>query len=261
MADEKITSLVIYSCIVFTIVVIFLVTLFVAYQRRKTQLLVEKAEEKRRYEKELAKSQTEIQEQTFKNISWELHDNIGQLLSVAKMQMNMLAASIPQEQQPRLKETADLVGASLQEIRTLSRSLNAEYIHKIGLVAAIKGELNRFNRLNFLNATFSQKGEEVDITEEDEIIVFRILQEFFSNVVKHSRATELEVSLDFGPEKLVVRARDNGVGFDMEQAKSGSGLINMRSRAELITAALQIDTKPNQGVALFLEYPYKREQL
>ncbi|MFP2994964.1 histidine kinase [Spongiivirga sp. MCCC 1A20706] len=259
MEQEEIQLLVIISSSILLAIIIFIVIIFSVFQRRKNQLLIEKAEERQKFEIELANSQSEIQEQTLKNISWELHDNIGQLLSVAKLQLNMLSTQVKETNQKALAEVSDVIGKSLQDIRMLSRTLNHEVLQNIGLVEAIKMELQRFNRVKFLEASIDVKGEAKEINNKDEIIIFRIFQEFFSNVTKHSKASKLDVKLDYETEKLTISAEDNGVGFNMNEVKSGLGLINMKSRAELIKADFYLTSKYNEGVKLKLVYPYKNQ--
>ena len=252
---DKVELLVIAMSAALVLVIAFVITVFAVFQKRKTKLLIEKAEQKRQFDEEIVKSQTEIQEQTFQNISWELHDNIGQLLSVSRMQLNMLYPDVNEENQKRLKETAEVVAKTLQEVRSLSKSLNTDFIKNIGLYKALKNELERFNKLNFLNAEITVTGQETEIDPKDEIIIFRILQEFFANVIKHSKASKLLVTLDYQPDMLYIEAEDNGVGFDSNQIVEGTGLMNMRSRAQLIHAKLDLVAVPDQGVSLTLRYP------
>lgn len=234
-----------------------LVVIFSLFHRRKTRLLIQKAEDKKHFEEELAKTQTEIQEQTLKNVSWELHDNIGQLLSVAKMQLTMLENEVPDTQKKQFGEAADILGRGVSEIRQLSHSLNSDFILNVGLEEALKAEAARFKRLNFLNIDFKTEGEAVPIDKKDEVIIFRIFQECFSNCIKYSRATLLSVRIRYLPEEIVITATDNGVGFDIEEAGNGVGILNMRRRAELIGAKLSLKAKINEGVSVTLVYPYK----
>ncbi len=255
LLESNVETMVIIVSAILLLMVVTLITFFSIFQKRKTQLLIEKAEQKQKFDEEIVKSQTEIQEQTFQNISWELHDNIGQLLSVARMQLNMLHPDVSEENQKRLEETVEVVAKSLQEVRALSKSLNTDFIKNIGLYKALRNELQRFNKLNFLEANIEVIGNEVAIDPKEEIIIFRILQEFFSNVIKHSKASELSVKLLYKEDSLEITAKDDGVGFDFNNVVEGTGLINMRSRAQLINAVLAIDAAPNQGVLLTLHYP------
>lgn len=259
MEQEEIQLLVLAVSIVLFILIVTLILIFSVFQKRKTQLLIEKAEERRRYEVELAKTQNEIQEQTFKNISWELHDNIGQLLSVAKMQLNMLQADLPDSHKKRISEASDVLGKGLSEMRQLSRSLNTDFISNIGLKDSLESEINRFKRLNFLNIDYHLEGDPVLLDKKDEIIIFRIFQECFSNCIKYSKASHLNILLKYGNQELFVSAKDNGIGFDATAINEGSGLINMRKRAELIKADFKIKAEVNKGVYVTLRYPYKHQ--
>jgi len=154
-----------------------------------------------------------------------------------------------------LDETSEIIAQSLQEIRTLSKLLNPEIVRNMGLKEAIELELQRFNRLKFLKAELKIVGTEVDLDKKDEIILFRILQEFLSNSIKHAKATKLEVTLSFTPENLIITAQDFGVGFNKETIENGSGLLNMKSRAKLIQTGFSLTSEKDEGVSLILTYP------
>ncbi|WP_244592981.1 sensor histidine kinase [Pukyongia salina] len=218
---------------------------------------MERIETQQKFEKELTDAQLEIQEQTLKNIAWELHDNVGQLLSVANIQLNMLQANVSPEFSPQIKETKDVVTATVQEVRALSKTLNTDVIQHNGLIASVRTELERFNRLNFLHAELKIEGEEKFIRSEDEIIIFRILQEFFSNVIKHAKANILFVFLCYREKELEITVEDDGTGFDTSVNRDSSGLHNMKSRANLLGARYELASQPGKGTKLNLVYPLK----
>ncbi|MHA7059777.1 sensor histidine kinase [Aquimarina sp. M1] len=236
---------------------IFGIMFFVAFQRRKNKLLLEKFKAEQRFDEELQNSKLEIQEQTLKNVSWELHDNIGQLLSTAVMQINILSTNLEPTIKESVQDIRSLVGDSLQEIRNLSKTLNHEVIQNIGLVKSIQVELDRFKKLNFLTPEFIVLGEEVLINPKDEIILYRIIQEFFSNTIKHAEASHLLVQLEYTTSNLTITIKDDGVGYDMASVQANSGLLNMKSRATLVNAQLDCTTEPGKGVLLTLQYPFK----
>lgn len=220
-------------------------------------MLYEKFEAEKRYEQEIAQSRLEIQEQTLKNVGWELHDNIGQLLSVANMQLNMLARTTKDEMFTSVTDIKEIVANSLQEVRSLSKSLNNEVVDYAGLEESVKNELTRFERLNIINTSIETTGEPYPIPSRDTIILFRILQEFFSNVIKHSKADHLKVEFHYTPREVRILARDNGVGFDIKEANKSSGLINMESRARLIGAGFELNSSPEEGTYVSLQYQPK----
>ncbi|WP_299709946.1 ATP-binding protein [uncultured Tenacibaculum sp.] len=241
-------EILIISTIIITLIVVFLIVLFTVFQRRKNQLLREKATEKKRFEREIAETQIEIREETLRNISWELHDNIGQLLTLAKIQ---LQNATPES----LDDISETITKSLNEIRSLSKLINPEFIKNIALKDALQLEIERFNRLQFIDASLKIVGEEKELNQKHGIILFRILQEFFSNTIKHARGSKLEVCLEFNSDKLTIKAIDDGIGFNMEDIqKKGIGLENMKTRAKLINADINLESKPNYGTELNIYY-------
>ncbi len=258
MEDQEIQMLVAATSLVLLTLLITLVILFVFFQKRKLKFILEKKEAEKRYMEEIAKSQIEIQEQALQNMSWELHDNIGQLLSVARMHINILGTQLAPENKGKLDDISDIVGKSLQEIRLLSKTMNTEIIQNMGLVKSVEVELDRFNKLNFLVAKLEIIGEERSLDIKEEIILFRIMQEFFSNAIKHSKANTLDVTLTFKSDRLLILAQDDGVGFEEGEIEKGSGLINMKSRAAIINAEFSMKSAKNKGVSLTLAYPYKK---
>lgn len=235
----------------------FLVVFFIAFQKRKNKFIMERMEAQQRFEKEITNARLEIQEQTLKNIAWELHDNVGQLLSVANIQLNLMQGNAPESIKDQIMETKDVIKATVQEVRALSKTLNSEVILNNGLQQSIQTEMDRLNRLKFLKAELKTNGEVIDLKNEDEIIIFRILQEFFSNVIKHAKADNLLVILDYGENELKIAVEDDGVGFDTIKNSGNSGLQNMKSRASLLGASYKLDSSPSQGTKLNLTYPIK----
>lgn len=245
---------VIFAVLLLSIMVILF---FVTFQKRKNKLLLEQIEQQKKFDEEISRTQSEIQEQTLKHLGWELHDNVGQLLAYATMQLNMVVASVPADIKDKAAEATDSVKKSLAEVRSLSKSLNSDVLMNMGFEDSITNELNRLKRMAFESADLHIKGNKRDFNDaKHEIIIFRILQEFFSNSVKYSQANRIEVTLDYQPKQLLITATDNGIGFDVASAEKGSGLINMKSRAELINASYDITSQPDQGVQLRIEYPF-----
>lgn len=256
LAKEELL-LIVYFIVVILFLTSFAIIFFITFQKRKNKLLLEKFEAETRFENELAQSKIEIQEQTLKNVSWELHDNIGQLLSVANMQLNILSGTVDASAKQSVKDIKDVVSNSLQEVRSLSKSLNNEVVGYSGIEASIKNELFRFERLNNLETSITSTGEQFDVVDKDSVILFRIIQEFFSNAIKHSKATKLEVFIDYLPQELHLEIRDNGIGFNREEVIKSSGLINMESRAALINTKFNLNSELAKGTSLSLNYPIK----
>ncbi|WP_452224587.1 sensor histidine kinase [Lacinutrix chionoecetis] len=253
--------LLIYMIAVLVIVTTLVILFFIVFQKRKNKLLIDKIKQQQAFDEELANAQNEIQEQTLKNIGWELHDNVGQLLAAASMQMNILKTQMSDELKENFSEASDTVKQSLREVRLLSRSLNNEVILNIGFEQSITNELNRLKKMKFASAELQVKGDVVPFkNKKHEIIIFRILQEFFSNTVKYSEAKNLAVKLNYLEDKLIITASDDGKGFNVETVEKGSGLLNMKSRAELINTAYNLSSIIGEGTHLELKYPYNHKE-
>ncbi len=261
MEQENTTTLILITTLIVVLLVVVIIIIFSTFQNKKIKFLNEQKEAKQRFKDEIIKSKLETQEQTLQNISWELHDNVGQLLSVAKMQLNILQPKLKEDQKKLINETGEIISKSLQEIRSLSKLLNPEVVKNIGLDEAIQLEIDRFNRLNFIKASFIIKGKTVVIDQKDEIILFRIIQEFLSNSVKHSKTIKLEVNAIYKTKHLIIKIQDFGVGFDIKTIRKGSGIINMKSRAKLINTTIKLKSEKDKGVCLTLTYPLTKNHV
>jgi len=248
--------LLIYMIIVLIILTAIIIIFFITFQKRKNKLLLDQIAQQKAYDEEIARTQTEIQEQTLKYVGRELHDNVGQMLIYAKMQLATLNAKIATELSANLNETTQMVSDSLEEVRALSKSLNSDVLLNMGLLESLQNEIDRLQRLVFSSAELIVMGNPQELPNRPhELVLFRILQEFFSNSMKYAQADRVEVTLDFQETKLIITASDNGVGFDIASAEKGSGLINMENRAKLIGADFELKSTIGERTVLMLHYP------
>ena len=260
-AQEKIIkeeeiALIVYMTLVVVLLSTMVILFFIAFQKRKNKLLLDKVRQKQAFDDEITKTQTEIQEQTLKFIGQELHDNVGQLLAYAQMQLGMLKSKVDDDVKDQLKETSKVVSDSLVEVRSLSKSLNSEVLLDMGFIESIRNELARLKRISFSKAELKVVGDIQDVTNRaHELVLFRILQEFLSNSMKYSEADTIQVLLSYDINKIKINAMDDGVGFDLATIKKGSGLINMSSRADLIGASFKLQSRPGEGTEIKMVYP------
>ena len=137
----------------------------------------------------------------------------------------------------------------------MSKLINPETIKNIDLREAIQLEIDRFIRLQFIDASLEVLGKPQKLEKKVSIIIFRILQEFFSNTIKHSKASELKVKLEYTITSLLITASDNGIGLASTEIKnSGIGMQNIKSRADLIEAKTQFISEKNKGTTLIINY-------
>ena len=247
MQEEDYLVLIISTLLVL-FVVIALIVLFTVFHKKKNSLIEERKKTLEKFEREIAETQVEIREETLRNISWELHDNIGQLLTLAKIQLQNAT-------EENISEVRETITKGLKEVRSLSKLINPEAMNNIDVKEAVQLEIDRFNRLNFIDSSLQIVGEEVRIDKKASIIIFRILQEFFSNTIKHSKASNLDVTLTYSEDILHILAKDNGVGFSNdENLIKGIGLTNIEARAKLIGATAVLSSEKNKGTSIEIKY-------
>lgn len=251
-----------YMTLVVVLLSAMVIVFFIAFQKRKNKLLLDQLKQQKQFEETAAKTAEEIQEQTLKYIGQELHDNIGQLLSLASMQMAMLSVKITGDIKESYVETQKIIKDSLNEVRVLSKALNTDVIQNRGFSESIKFEVERLNRMKLIRAEFMVHGDVVGFeNKKDGMILFRILQEFISNTVKHSNASELNISFDYNQGQLIIKATDDGKGFVINDVQSSSGLLNMKNRAELTESSYRLTSQPNKGTQLNITYPIVKRAL
>lgn len=255
MDKTQIIYLVLFTVMVLLIMVSLVFVLFAVFNKRRLKFIIEKQEAEKLAEIELVKIRIENQENLMKNISWELHDNIGQMLSVSKIQLAMIKGLTSEPDLIILKETKELISKVIEDIRGLSRSLNNESVEFMGLLKATGFEIDRLNRLEYIKARLGIKGVPAKLKNNDEVILFRIIQELMSNVIRHSRATEFNLDFVFENSMLKITADDNGLGMNKEHNNYGIGLKNIISRVKLLNAKIDFENKNSGGLKTTIEYP------
>lgn len=256
MDRKEIQLLVISLSIVFFTLLVILFVLFFYFQKKKTQFLIEKMEAELYFQSELVKTRVEIKDQTLSEISKELHDNIGQILSVAIMQVNILSNTKNLLGNTQLIELKEVLNKAINEIRVLSRIINRENIIEINFVEAIQLDFDRIKKLKKINCIFNIEGKFPEINKEHELIIYRIFQEAIHNSLMHSRSEIIEMNIICHKDKFTSKLKDYGVGFDLNSINEGLGLNNMRLRAKLIGAELSIISN-ERGTNLVLNYNSK----
>lgn len=247
-------NLVITFTITLLIVVLTMIFIYVVFIKKKTTLLLEQKEKDMRFEKELATSQVEIKEQTLNYIGQELHDDVGQKLSVVRLRQNQLIAKLKDSEKEELNELSELLGECIQDIRNLSKTLITEQIIHFGLVESIEREVRRIQKLKLLTIDLITQKQDIDISPKHGLILFRIIQESINNILKHSRAKQVSIQLEDDQNTLKINISDNGKGFNTSKIQDGSGMKNMELRAKLIHAAFSIQSELDKGTKTSITY-------
>ena len=207
------------------------------------------------HDNELLQTKLLIQEQTFLNISREIHDNIGQKLSFAKLQLNSMTISENKHDAELLSDSISIITDSLDDLRDLSKSLNADYIQNNGLILSIENQIYQLGKSGKYQIKMKVTGESQFLKADKELVLFRMIQESLSNIVKHADASEITINLHYCVADLVLKISDNGTGFDMQQKKDGQGLINLKKRTENMKGNFNVESIPSQGTVITIKMP------
>jgi signal transduction histidine kinase len=259
---SKANEQVIITIIAVIIILLFLGVLFlimvIYYHNRKKQIIQEKEQLQSKFTEALLTTRLEIQEETFKTISQEIHDNIGQALSFVKLTINTVDVYNPEAAKEKLLESKNQLGQTIQDLRDLAKSLNPDFIAELGLAGAIGQQLQFLQKTGLYQTQIAITGGEYKSQLQQEFVIFRIVQELLNNIVKHAEATDIDVAMQYEPEKLTITVTDNGRGFDVLAESNngrGLGLQNMLSRMTLIKGYITVESAPGMGTQAVIELP------
>lgn len=260
ISSKEINTLIVCVTIVFLIAPVSLLMYVGLYNRRKKNHREEKELMKLTFEAEMIKAQLEAQEQTMQTIGADLHDNIGQLLSLTSLTLNSINIEDAEKSRQKIEASVDLTNRSIKEMRLLGKLLQGEQLVNIGLEKAIRHELDWIKRMGHLNVYFAFTGTPPhEFNAGKDLIMFRMVQEIINNCLKHAKATQLNIELKYEEASVWLVVEDNGVGFSTSKLKAdnaGMGLHNIVKRAKIIDAKLDISSTEGTGTKISIHIPY-----
>ena len=217
----------------------------------------------------LAEHMLHVEEMERRRISRELHDEAGQSLLCIRLQMELIEQSMPEDEtewKSKLGEARDLTERTILEMRRLIAALSPAVLEQLGLGAALRQLVNRFRRVHpcRIRLHLSRLG---GLPQNTEIIVYRLVQECFNNIGKHSSATHVNISVSSADGMLKLVVEDNGVGFKVDEAfakRDSFGLSGMRERVALLGGRFRVDSNPEggkreRGTKIRVELPISQE--
>ncbi len=252
-SDATFENLIIGGTLIFTLLIFAIILFMFQIQKKNQKYLIEKQKLLTEYHNLILQTQLEIQEQTLVTISEEIHDNVGQILSLAKLNLGTIGKTENEKDQIKINDTKQLLSKAISDLRELSRNMHGDIIAELGLKDAITTELKILQNTGQFETELIISGEIYRIESQKEMVLFRIMQESFHNAIKHSKANKIYVHLDFNPVKFRLITEDNGVGFESDNLQSGHlgiGLKSMRKRAELIGAEFSIISVKGKGTTV-----------
>lgn len=228
---------------------VFILTILFVHRRRQIAYQQKIKEIEANYEKNILQTQLEIQEQTLEHISLEIHDNVSLSLTLAKLNLNTVNWEERQKTEDKIESSISLLSKSISDLRNLSQSMNADVIFQQGLLRAVEEEIGRIGESGIFELTFDIKGTPVYLDHQKELVIFRVIQEAFNNIIKHAKAEKVKLLLDYNDNKLIIHITDDGLGFDPHQKQTNghAGLKNMESRLKMLNGTMQIHSEPRKG--------------
>ncbi|MFC3561811.1 sensor histidine kinase [Pedobacter jamesrossensis] len=259
-SPTQIISLIILASLVFLLMPIFLLMYIRSYNRHKKNHIAEKQNMQQKFDSEILKTHIEVQEQTMQTIATELHDNIGQLLSLTTLTLNSIKIPENEKVTEKVNNSLSLVNKSIKEIRELAKILHGEQIVESGIGNAIEQEINWLKRVGGYKLSINNDLLDIKISSPDkDLIILRLLQEIINNIIKHAQATSIQIDTCLKNDTLLLTVKENGVGFDYDEAKnkkSGMGLSSVQKRIEMIKGKIDVNSTIEKGTSIFIEIPY-----
>lgn len=249
--------------VLFLVLAGIVVFVLLFYQKRRFQHREQMVVLKNSMEQELLKAQLEAQEAAFRQIAEELHDNVGQLLSSTKILLAITQRSLAQP--PGTLQTAEeTLAKAIKDLRSLSKSLNKEWLEKFNLVDNLRTEADRINAARMVRVEVEATIDILPLKPEEQVMLFRIIQEALQNCIKHSEAGSISIRIEVVDKIILVGVRDDGKGLPEEIARSGSeeiarsgglGLLNMEHRTHLLGGTICWQSTANQGTTVSIQLP------
>ncbi len=215
-------------------------------------------EEKFASQKEVAKAIINTQENERSEIAKELHDNVNQLLTTAKLYIENINY-YPEQKEIFAQKGIDMIQRSISEIRSLSKQLITPVINDIGFKATLDELLEHYSAMNLFHIDLSYNLEENHLEKGMQLTIYRIIQEQMNNIVKYAKASVVQITVQACMQNLDVVISDNGIGFDKRKTTKGLGIKNMKNRAEVYKGDFRIRSTEGNGTVVQVTFPFQTE--
>ena len=249
--------LVITSAVILVNIILMMFVLYL-YQKKKIINFKNKFFHKSSYQNNLFESHIKLQEETFKKISEEIHDNIGLTLTLVKLNLNTLDKSNFLNVIEVTEQSDELLTHAINDLRLISRTMNPEAVKNVGLYNAIEEEVEKVNKVKTTKVILKSTGTPFFLEPKKELLIFRIIQESLNNILKHAQASKAWIILNYKENWIYLVIKDNGIGYDKNKKifNNSLGTINIKARCQLLNGTLE--TKSNsRGTTLTISIPYQ----
>lgn len=226
----------------------FIIIMVIYHRQRQIQNQQKVESMKASYENTILNVEKEIREDILNYVGRELHDNVGQLLSLAKLNLSSSKAE-------KVHEGKILINDIIKEVRSLSKSLNLDWVESITLEDFIKMELGKLESTEFCKVAFQNNGKPLHLDKEKKLVLIRIIQESLNNSIKHAQPSLIEITVNSDNTKSEIAIKDDGRGFVVNNHSEGSGMFNLKNRMTTIGGELLIHSGVGKGTEIKLILP------
>lgn len=247
-SNVEVVIAVLFGSLILALIGVFMFVMVIVYQKRKIRNIREQQRLITEYEQAVLKAKVEIREETLKYVGQELHDNVGQVLSLIKLYLS----------RPEMRHKADipqLIDQAILDIRSLSQDLNINRVEQYSLNDFIEQELNKVHKSGFVKTSFESTGTCEPVKMQSKLMISRIFQECINNILKHAEAKHIFVKLLTEDGSCLLSVADDGIGFETTAGHLGSGLINIYDRVKLIGGDIKITSRLGVGTEIMLRIP------
>jgi hypothetical protein len=251
------TATLILGIIIFILLFVFFWTFLIIYFKRLNAMRLAQEKLQAEIANEVNNARIEIQQSTLNNISQEIHDNVGQLLSLTKMQLNLLEAQEVKDNN-LISEAKDNISKAMTDLRDLAKGMSSDRIQLLGLYDSVTQEALRINKVGRLQVQVNSNGTKKEPEHKKQLVVFRVIQECFQNILKHAQANHVLVTFTYQPDSFHVVIKDDGVGFDYQPgspSSEGLGLMNIFNRIHLVGGEVTLNSAPGAGTSVNIKVP------
>lgn len=226
----------------------FVISMVFIHRQRQAQNRQKVDQIKSEHEKTLLNIENEIQQETLTHIGRELHDNIGQLLSLAKLNFGSIKPEKHEEGKLILNQT-------IQEVRSLSKMLNLDWVESISINEFVEQQLERIKATGFCETVLEADFELVDLPKEQKLVLIRVIQESLNNAIKHALPDKILVRICENGKGKQIQILDDGKGFDPSLQTNGSGMHNLKKRMDTIGGEFELTSAVGKGTEITLTLP------
>ncbi|TCK67634.1 histidine kinase/DNA gyrase B/HSP90-like ATPase [Winogradskyella wandonensis] len=258
--ENSVVLMLLFATIFLTLVTLGLILFFYFSRKKVIQKEREKAELKIANQQKILETSIAIQELERKRIAQDLHDAISSKLNIVSLSTNVLLSDkkTTNKQKKTLEQILEITSTTLESSRKIAHDLLPPILDKFGLKAALEELFEDYCKNTQIDIQYDL--EELEISKEKQLHLFRILQELVNNSIRHGKADELVVFLEENDNGYKLRYQDNGLGFDVEavKKKAGIGMQNIMSRARILNGKFHYDSQIGKGSTFVIRSNYEK---